>query len=46
MQVQLATRISYNLAVKLEEYAKSTGKSKASIIEAALREYLDKQARP
>jgi predicted transcriptional regulator len=43
MQVQLNTRLSVELTKKLDEYAKATGKSKASIIEAALKEYLAKK---
>jgi predicted DNA-binding protein len=40
MQVQLATKISIETAQALDVYAKKTGKSKASIVEQALREFM------
>ncbi len=40
-QVQLATRVSITCWTALDEYAKSSGQSKASIVEAALNEYLE-----
>lgn len=43
MQVQLNTRISVETAQALDEYCKTTGKSKASVVEAALVEYLRNQ---
>jgi len=42
MQVSLNTRIDHTLAAWLDEYAKTTGKSKASIVAEAL-EALKKQ---
>jgi predicted DNA-binding protein len=40
-QVQLNTRISPQTWADLDEYSKKTGESKASIVEAALNEYLE-----
>jgi predicted DNA-binding protein len=42
-QVQLSTRISYETALLLDEHSKDTGQSKAGIVEAALKAYLDAQ---
>lgn len=42
-QVQLSTRISYETALRLDEHSKETGQSKAGIVEAALKAYLDAQ---
>ena len=42
MQVQLNTRVNVEIMKKLNEYAKKSGRSKASIVEAALKEYLDR----
>jgi len=42
-QVQLSTRISYATALRLDEHSKATGQSKAGIVEAALKAYLDAQ---
>jgi predicted DNA-binding protein len=42
-QVQLSTRISYETALLLEYMSKETGQSKAGIVEAALKTYLDAQ---
>jgi predicted DNA-binding protein len=46
MKVALNSKIEYEIAKALEDYSKATGRSKASIIEAALSEYFNKQARP
>jgi predicted DNA-binding protein len=43
MQVALNSKVSLETAQALEDYSKQTGKSKASIIEAALKEYLEKE---
>jgi hypothetical protein len=43
-QVQLNTRISPQTWTALDEYSKKTGESKASITDAALREYLEKRS--
>ncbi|HHV36085.1 MAG TPA: hypothetical protein GXX59_11050 [Syntrophomonadaceae bacterium] len=40
-QVQLATRVSITCWQALDEYAKSSGQSKASIVEKALDQYLE-----
>lgn len=45
-QVTLNTRIEYEVAQKLNEYAKETGESKASITEKAISEYLKKNEIP
>lgn len=42
MQVQLSTRISIETAQALDKYAAQSGMSKASIVEQALREYLER----
>lgn len=42
-QVSLSTRISPELNTALEQAAASTGQSKAAIVEAALRKYLEAQ---
>lgn len=42
-QVQLSTRISYATALLLDHMSKETGQSKASIVEEALKSYLDAQ---
>jgi predicted DNA-binding protein len=42
-QVQLNTRISPQTWTTLDEYSEKTGESKASIVDAALREYLEKR---
>ena len=42
-QVQFNTRISPQTWADLDEYSKKTGESKASIVDAALREYLEKR---
>lgn len=42
-QVQLSTRISYETALLLDQMSKETGQSKAGIVEAALKAYLDAQ---
>lgn len=42
-QVQLSTRISYETALRLDHMSKETGQSKAGIVEAALKAYLDAQ---
>ncbi len=41
-QVQLNTRVSLQTWTALDEYSKQSGESKASIVDAALREYLEK----
>ena len=40
MQVALNTRITYELAVKLDSHSKETGLSKAQIVAKALEQYL------
>ena len=40
-QVQLATRVSITCWHALDEYAKSSGQSKDSIVEKALDQYLE-----
>jgi len=42
-QVQLNTRISPQTWTALDECSEQTGESKASIVDAALREYLEKR---
>lgn len=42
MQAQLSTKVSVETWQALDEYSKSSGLSKASIVEAALREYLER----
>jgi len=42
-QVQLNTRISPQTWTALDEFSKKTGESKASIVDAAIREYLEKR---
>lgn len=42
-QVQLNTRVSPQTWAALDEYAKKTGESKASITDAAIRKYLEKR---
>jgi predicted DNA-binding protein len=42
-QVQLNTRISPQTWTALDEHSKKTGESKASIVDAAIREYLEKR---
>ncbi len=42
-QVQLNTRVSLQTWTALDEHSKKTGESKASIVDAALREYLEKR---
>jgi len=42
-QVQLNTRVSLQTWTALDEYSKQTGESKASIVDAAIREYLEKR---
>jgi len=42
-QVQLNTRVSPQTWADLDEYSKKTGESKASIVDAAIREYLEKR---
>jgi predicted DNA-binding protein len=44
MQVNISTRIPYELAMKLEAYHKATEISKAAIVAAALAEYLKDKA--
>lgn len=39
MQAILNTRVDIEIRKQLDEYAKSSGKSKASIVEEALRKY-------
>jgi len=43
MKVSLGTYISEPTYQALEEHSKATGKSKAAIVEAALREYMAKK---
>jgi|GEM_PF-5859793 len=43
-QVTLNTRISPEISTALDAYAKATGKSKASLIEAALKNYLKEES--
>lgn len=45
-QVQLNTRVSLQTWTALDEHSKKTGESKASIVDAALREYLEFQPSP
>ncbi|MEM0138528.1 MAG: ribbon-helix-helix protein, CopG family [Thermoplasmatales archaeon] len=45
MQVQLATKISPETYQALDRYAKTSGRSKSSIIEEALRRYLEEESR-
>ena len=40
-QVQLNTRVSLQTWTALDEHSKKTGESKASITDAAIREYLE-----
>lgn len=42
-QVQFNTRISPQTWADLDEYSKKTGESKASITDAAIREYLKRK---
>ena len=42
-QVQLNTRVSLQTWTALDKYSEQTGESKASIVDAALREYLEKK---
>ncbi len=42
-QVSLNTRISYETYERLDEYTKDYRKSKASVVEKALQEYLDRE---
>jgi predicted DNA-binding protein len=42
-QVQLSTRISYETALRLDHMSKATGQSKASIVEEALQQWLDRK---
>ena len=42
-QVQLSTRISYETALRLDHMSKETGQSKASIVEEALQQWLDRK---
>ena len=42
-QVQLNTRVSPQTWTALDEYSEKTGESKASIVDAAIREYLEKR---
>ena len=42
-QVQLNTRVSPQTWTALDEYSEQTGESKASIVDAAIREYLEKR---
>jgi len=42
-QVQLNTRVSLQTWTALDEYSEQTGESKASIVDAAIREYLEKR---
>jgi len=42
-QVQLNTRVSLQTWTALDEYSKQSGESKASIVDAAIREYLEKR---
>jgi len=42
-QVQLNTRVSLQTWTALDEYSKQSGESKASIVDAALREYLKRK---
>lgn len=43
MQTQISTRISVETMAALKAYAEQTGKSLASIVEAALKEYLERE---
>jgi predicted DNA-binding protein len=45
MKVALNSKIELSIAQALEDYSKATGRSKASIIEAALEKYLKEQAK-
>jgi len=42
-QVPLSTKLSPELFFRLDKYVKATGDSKASVVEAAVKEYLDKK---
>ncbi len=42
-QVQLNTRVSLQTWTTLNKLSEQTGESKASIVDAALREYLEKR---
>lgn len=42
MQVALSTKIDVELARRLEEYIRATGKTKVSVISEALEQYLAK----
>jgi len=42
-QIPLSTKLSPELFFRLDKYAKATGDSKASVVEAAVKEYLDKK---
>ena len=43
MQVQLNTRIEVTTYTRLKEYTENTKKSIASVVDEALRQYLDKE---
>lgn len=43
MQVSLSTHIDAFVAKALNDYVERTGKSKASVIEEALRRYLEEE---
>lgn len=43
MQTQITTRISVETMTALKQYAEQTGKSLASIVEAALKGYLERE---
>lgn len=45
MQTPLSTRISVETMTALKQYAEQTGKSLASIVDAALKEYLDREGK-
>ena len=42
-QIPLSTKLSPELFYRLDKYVKGTGDSKASVVEAAVKEYLDKK---
>jgi predicted transcriptional regulator len=46
MQTQISVRISVETAQALDAFATETGKSKASIVEQALKEFLSRQPPP
>jgi len=44
VQVQLNTRVSVETMTSLRQYAEQAGRSMASIVEAALKEYLERES--